>query len=95
LELLPANSIGLDVDLSSLFQCRAKGLRVICADANKPLPFCDASIESILASHILEHLRSPIAFLEEAHRVLKPGGILVIGRRIEGRGAGAWIKPEK
>ena len=91
LELLPPNSIGLDVDLSALLQGRAKGLKVICADADKPLPFRDASVDGVLASHILEHLRSPIAFLEEVHRVLKPGGILVIGLPIEGGLAGPWI----
>ena len=92
LELLPPNSIGLDVDFSLLLQCRARGLRIICADVDKPLPFQDASADGALASHILEHLRSPIAFLEELHRILRPQGILVIGLPVEGGVAGPWIK---
>ena len=42
------------------------------------LPFADASVELIVASEIFEHLISPLVFLEEAGRVLKPGGLMLI-----------------
>lgn len=81
--------------LISLF-CFSAGREVcvlyVCANADKPLPFRDASLDGVLASHILEHLRSPIAFLEELHRILRPQGILVIGLPVEGGVAGPWIK---
>ena len=42
------------------------------------LPFADQSIDVVICSHTLHHLARPTAFLGEAHRVLKPGGRLVI-----------------
>lgn len=50
------------------------------ADATKPLPFVDSSVECIYTSHMFEHLSRDGAksFLKEALRVLKVGGILRI-----------------
>ena len=84
LDLLPKGSIGIDIDMNSLRLCVAKGFKVVCADTDYPLPFRDASVDGVLASHILEHVRSPIAFLEEVHRILKSDGVLVIGLPVEG-----------
>lgn len=41
-----------------------------------PYPFNDNSVDFILAMAIIEHLEDMTAFLEEAHRLLKPGGEL-------------------
>jgi SAM-dependent methyltransferase len=38
----------------------------------------DASQDFVVASHILEHLAEPIGMLEEIHRVLRPGGHLLL-----------------
>ena len=38
-----------------------------------PLPFKKNSVDFILASHILEHLKEPLDFLEECQRMLKKG----------------------
>ena len=38
----------------------------------------DATFDEVLIWHVLEHLREPRATLREAHRVLKPGGTLVV-----------------
>lgn len=47
-------------------------------DITKPLPIADASVEKILIEHCLEHVSGPKAFrfLQEAYRVLKPGGVI-------------------
>ena len=44
------------------------------------LPFADCSVESLLASHIIEHFpyESIISVLGEWHRVLSPGGDILI-----------------
>lgn len=42
------------------------------------LPFADASKEAILCLAVLEHVENPIRAMEELHRVLKPGGKLLI-----------------
>ena len=38
-----------------------------------PLPFEDNTIDEFLASHLFEHLRNPLPFMQELHRVAKPG----------------------
>lgn len=43
-----------------------------------PYPFDDSSIDEIFASHILEHLDRPFEVMREFHRVLRPGGELIV-----------------
>jgi SAM-dependent methyltransferase len=43
-----------------------------------PYPFDDGRFELIEADHVLEHLAEPFAVMAELHRILEPGGILVI-----------------
>lgn len=56
-------------------------LRVVSrlADLDERLPFEDASIDRIVSMNVAESLSDPAAFLVECHRVLRPGGIAVIG----------------
>lgn len=43
-------------------------------DLNKlPWPFETSSVEGICAIHVVEHLNSLIDFMNECHRILKPG----------------------
>ena len=37
-----------------------------------------SSQDFVIASHVLEHLADPIAFLDDAHRVLRVGGVLLL-----------------
>jgi SAM-dependent methyltransferase len=41
-------------------------------------PIADASQDFVVASHVLEHLANPLRMLDEMHRVLRPGGIVLI-----------------
>lgn len=43
-----------------------------------PYPFEDNSFSRIEADHVLEHLQDPFGAMKEIHRILKPGGILII-----------------
>jgi SAM-dependent methyltransferase len=42
------------------------------------LPFADASFASVALLYVLYHLAEPADALAEAHRVLRPGGLLVV-----------------
>ena len=60
----------------------------IITDLNERWPFKDSSVGIIRASHIFEHVKSPIHTMNEAYRVLAPGGWLFIEvPSTDGRGA--------
>ena len=43
------------------------------------LPFSDSEFDAVYSSHVLEHVQNEIKFLQEAKRVLKDQGVLIIG----------------
>ena len=51
---------------------------VVCDLSVVPWPFADESYDEILAADILEHLPDFTAFMNECHRVLRPGGVLEV-----------------
>lgn len=60
----------------------------IQADLNEDWPIEDSSVGVLRASHVLEHLRNPIHAMNEAFRVLAPGGFFLIEvPSTDGRGA--------
>lgn len=42
------------------------------------LPFRDRSVDTVLGLSMLDHFPEPGPLLDEAHRVLKPGGVLIL-----------------
>lgn len=42
------------------------------------LPLAEASVDAVVAAHLVDLLDAPAAFLDEARRVLRPGGALVL-----------------
>lgn len=64
----------------------------ITADLEDRWPFEDSSVGVIRAYHVFEHLKSPIHAMNEAYRVLAPGGTLFLEvPSTDGRGA--WQDP--
>jgi SAM-dependent methyltransferase len=66
--------IGLDIDSD---RARALGIADYYYDGQR-FPFESASFDSILCNQVLEHVFNPAEFLGELHRVLKPGGRLLL-----------------
>lgn len=55
---------------------------VAVADAAR-LPLAGASVDLVWCIHVLHHLPDPSAVLAEIHRVLRPGGSLVLAESVE------------
>ncbi len=73
------SSIGMDISETNARAVRDAGRECVCHNVNEyPWPFADQDFDSIYSSHTLEHVRSPMDFLTECNRILKPGGHLVI-----------------
>lgn len=47
-------------------------------DASRALPFADGSFDAVVSLSTLQYLFDPAAFLREAHRLLRPGGRLLV-----------------
>lgn len=68
--------LGIDPDHTSLREHRMLSLPRAAASAGA-IPLATESLDLVLSSWVLEHLAEPARFLEEAARVLRPGGALV------------------
>jgi SAM-dependent methyltransferase len=54
-------------------------VRSLIADLDQSLPFADASLDRVVSFNVAESLADPTGHLMECHRVLRPGGLLVLG----------------
>jgi SAM-dependent methyltransferase len=69
-------ALGVDISLYALTKAEANALALV--DLNDgALPFSGNKFDLVTAMGTLEYLRDDNPILEEAHRVLKPGGALV------------------
>jgi 2-polyprenyl-3-methyl-5-hydroxy-6-metoxy-1,4-benzoquinol methylase len=69
---------GVEPRADAVAYCRAAGLKVHCG--NLPdAQFPPDTFDCVSLYHVLEHVPDPIDLLIECHRVLKPGGELVVG----------------
>jgi SAM-dependent methyltransferase len=62
--------------------------RSILLKRNQPLPLADESVDVIVSFYSLEHLYPLQPYLQDMHRVLRPGGILI--GAIPAEGGLAW-----
>ena len=72
--------VGLDLSREALAVARrdAPGAPLALADTQRA-PIRDASVDAVLSLGVVEHdERGPQAGLRELHRILKPGGLLVL-----------------
>jgi 2-polyprenyl-3-methyl-5-hydroxy-6-metoxy-1,4-benzoquinol methylase len=78
LDRAPANFTGIEWNDRWLEVARSNGYTVLKGDLNKKIPVDSESQDCAYALSLLEHLLMPCAFLKECHRVLRPGGRLVL-----------------
>jgi SAM-dependent methyltransferase len=93
--------VGVDLSLPMLDRYRAKAAAlglpppaVLRADATR-LPFRDACVDAVLEVHLLHLVPAWRAALAEARRVLRPGGVVLVGRgggRDHGDGPGEQVR---
>lgn len=69
---------GIELNEPMAAAARSRGVSVVEHDLEEPLPFDDASFDAVHACEIVEHLFDTEGFLHELHRVLVPGGVLVL-----------------
>lgn len=73
---------GVEIDPRRVQLCRQLGYHRILDDynlENTRLPFANRSFDLIIASHIIEHLKSDREALADWTRLLKPGGCMIVG----------------
>lgn len=51
---------------------------ILIKDISTGLPFPDASFDYVFCIEVLEHVPNPFGTLGEIHRVLRPGGVLIL-----------------
>lgn len=69
--------VQMDVSMTRVERARGKARFLLCADGYA-LPFADQSFSLVLLIAVLEHTSEPWRLLQEARRVLKPGGRVLI-----------------
>ena len=79
--------IGLDASEGMLKIARSKGLNCIKGNAYS-LPFPDETFDLVLSVTMFEFIHEPERVLREIHRVLKPGGEVLIGTM---NGKSSWF----
>ncbi|MGE3164438.1 MAG: class I SAM-dependent methyltransferase [Planctomycetota bacterium] len=78
----PLQIAGYRVQAADIFPdpCRAASPDVPCdaVDMTRPLPYSDDAFDGVLHSEGIEHVDAQIELLSEFHRVLRPGGVLIV-----------------
>jgi SAM-dependent methyltransferase len=73
---------GIEIDPDRVNVCKQLGYDRIIDDHDLekgPLPMGASSYDAVIASHVLEHLEDARAAIEDWMRVLRPGGLLIVG----------------
>jgi SAM-dependent methyltransferase len=72
-----ARMFGVEYSTDLAVHARSRGHVVVRADASD-LPMRSACVDAVVGCAVIEHLRQPLRLLQEAKRVLRPGGLIVL-----------------
>ena len=71
---------GIEYEKSLAEQARAKGIEVFDIDLeHQSIPMEDGACDIAIANHFMEHTKEIFWIVSEVSRILKPGGILIVG----------------
>jgi SAM-dependent methyltransferase len=93
----PETLFGVDIDPHLIEQARSAGQRSTCrtevaeGDAGK-LEFADDSLDMVFCHQTLHHVSDQSRALAEFHRVLKPGGVLLIAESCRPFTRSLWVQ---
>lgn len=73
-ELSCAEKLGVETNPAAAEVAQQNGVDVFATTTGLP----DASVDMVISNHALEHTRHPLQELQEIHRILKPGGRIVL-----------------
>jgi SAM-dependent methyltransferase len=74
---LGLQAMGLDFSRHAAQHCLGRGYRAVQGELGA-LPFASASFDIVMLKAVLEHIPDPMRGLQEAARVLKPGGVVFV-----------------
>jgi 2-polyprenyl-3-methyl-5-hydroxy-6-metoxy-1,4-benzoquinol methylase len=69
---------GIDASKEAIQKARDRGVDARLGNLDEPFPFADASFDVVFAGEIIEHVFEVDQFVEEAFRVLRPGGFFIV-----------------
>jgi dolichyl-phosphate beta-glucosyltransferase len=70
--------VGMDLSLAALHHARDRRLPALLLSEAAAVPLADWSFSTVLALDVIEHHAQPEALLREFHRVLVPGGRVIV-----------------
>ncbi|WP_280152762.1 class I SAM-dependent methyltransferase [Piscinibacter sp. XHJ-5] len=71
---------GIECHPARIERARARGIEVFAIDLeHERIPLPDACLDVLMANHVVEHLKELFFFFSEVSRVLRPGGMCIIG----------------
>ena len=71
-------AVGLDIQLKKLRFLFRRRARLVQGSAFR-LPFADRSFRTVICSEVIEHIPFADSLFDEFRRVLRPGGVLILG----------------
>ncbi len=66
---------GVDMSQESIELCKAKNLDAVCSMFEDYEPAAGEVYDVVHSSHVIEHVASPLDYMEKAFQLTKPGGI--------------------
>src|SRR5437588_7657071 len=76
----PEKNVGIDLAPEAISFCRQRGLNNVRQGDIRALPFSDASFDAVICASVLYHewVSEVGGAVQEMHRILRPGGVLLI-----------------